>query len=155
MPDLLLSAYPWLKALHIISVVLWLGAQMLLPSLLAAQRGLPLAAPESVLLLRVARQLTMHLMNPAMLAAFVFGALLASVHVAGAEQFPGWLGFKLGLVFVLSGLHGKLYQQLRYARTGRSQWSAAGYRWVQGVDALLLAGIVGLVVLKPSLSLNY
>lgn len=151
MADLLIGAYPWLKALHIISVMLWLGAQMLLPSLLAVQHGLNLASSESALLLRVARQLITRLMNPAMLAAFVFGTLLASVHVVGAEQFPRWLGFKLGLVFVLSALHGKLLQQFRHASAGRAQWPAAGYRWVQGVDALLLAGIVGLVVIKPHL----
>jgi putative membrane protein len=149
--DFLGAAYPWLKALHIISVIVWLGAQLLLPALLMALRGLPAASPQSVLLLGVARQLITRLMNPAMLVAFVLGALLASVVIDAGGQLPRWLGFKLGLVFILSALHGLLLRQFRAACAGRTPWSTGGYRLVQGVDVLLLAGIVGLVVIKPPL----
>ena len=155
MPDLLLSAYPWLKALHIISVILWIGAQMLLPSLLVAHRNQALTSPQVELLLGIEQQLITRLMNPAMWAAFVFGSVLASIVIDAAGQLPRWLGFKLSLVFVLSALHGMLLRQFRCVREGRKPWSAGVYHLVQAMDLLLLIGIVGLVVIKPGFQLVF
>lgn len=146
MPDILVIAYPWLKTLHIVSVILWMGAQMLLPGLLAAHRGLPAHA---ALLARVERELITRIMNPAMLAAFVFGALLASVVIDASGRLPLWLGLKFGLVFVLAALHGKLLRQSRRASEGRVLWTAGGYRFVHWFNLMLLAGVVALVVARP------
>lgn len=149
MPDILVIAYPWLKTLHILSVILWLGAQMLLPGLLAAHCGQPQASPQSVLLLRIAQHLIRRILNPAMLAAFVFGTLLAVVVINTAGQLPLWLGLKFVLIFVLATLHGKLLRQFRRASEGGVQWTLAGYRFVQWLNFVLLTGVVGLVVAKP------
>ena len=149
MPDLLITAYPWLKSLHVVSVILWMGAQILLPILLATQRSLSPASPQTGLLVAVGRKLISHIMNPAMLCAFVFGALLAAVVIDASDQLPRWLGFKLGFVFVLSVLHGKLLRQFSRANNGQPQWSARGYSVVLWLSFGLLAGTVVLVMVKP------
>ena len=149
MPEFIFIAYPWLKALHLVSVILWMGSQFLLPSLLAAHRGLPLSSAQAVLLTHIERKLIRYIMNPAMLAAFVFGALLAGTVIDSAGRLPLWLGFKFGFVFVLAALHGKLLRQFWRARDGRALWTSTGYCWVQGFNFVLLAAIVALVMVKP------
>ena len=149
MSDLVSNAYPWLKSLHVISVILWMGAQFLLPFLLAAQRGLSLSCPQAILLTHIERKLIHRIMNPAMLGTFVFGVLLASAVVENSGHIPRWLGIKLGLVFVLAALHGKLLRQFWRASEGRVQWTATGYRFVQWLNFVLMVGIVCLVVARP------
>ena len=149
MTDLLVIAYPWLKSMHVLSIILWMGAQLLLPILLATRRGLGPASPQTDLLLKVGHKLISHIMNPAMLSAFMFGALLATVVIDASGQLPLWLGFKLGFVFVLSALHGNLIRQFRRAIQGQPQWSSRGYSIVLWLSFGLLAGTVGLVVVKP------
>ena len=149
MTDLLATAYPWLKSLHVVSVILWMGAQFLLPILLTTQRSLDPASPQSALLITMGRKLISRIMNPAMLSTFVFGTLLAAVVVDASGQLPYWLGFKLGFVFVLSAVHGKLLRQFTRASNSQPHWSALGYSVVLWLNFGLLAGTVGLVVVKP------
>jgi protoporphyrinogen IX oxidase len=149
MSDLLFIAYPWLKSLHVISVILWMGAQFLLPNLLAAHRGLPATSARAKLLAGIERRLIHRVMNPAMLASFLFGTLLASVAVDAPWHLPHWLAFKLSLVFILTVLHGKLLRQFWRATGGGAQWTTSFYRWMQGIHFVLLTGIVVLVVARP------
>ncbi len=141
--------YPWIKSIHVISVILWMGAQFLLPILLMSHRGLPPSSAQREEFLRVERWLVGRIMNPAMIAAFVFGGGLASVLVKEGWLVPRWLGWKLLLVLALSALHGRLLRQFWRAADGRGQWEDWQYRWVQGLDLALLAGVVLLVVAKP------
>lgn len=143
------SAYPWIKSLHVISVILWMGAQFLLPALLMAHRELPPTAARAEGFLRVERWLVGWVMNPAMVAAFLFGGLLASVLGGGSWDLPGWLWLKLAAVFAMAALHGRLLRQYWRAADGGERWEGRRYRWVQGLDLALLAGIVILAVAKP------
>jgi protoporphyrinogen IX oxidase len=149
MSDILVIAYPWLKSLHVISVTLWMGAQFLLPSLLAAHRGLPASSARVTLLAGIERRLIHRVMNPAMLASFLFGSLLASVAADASWHLPRWLMLKLSLVFVLAALHGKLLRQFWRATDGGAQWTSSVYHWVQRINFALLVGIVVLVVARP------
>lgn len=143
------SAYPWIKAFHVISVILWMGAQLLLPALLIVHRNLQQSSEHAEGFLKVERWLVGWVMNPAMVASFVFGGFLVSAVLAGEWQLPGWLGFKLGLVFVMAALHGRMLRQFWQLAEGQGQWGARQYRLVQMLQFALLAGIVLLVVIKP------
>jgi protoporphyrinogen IX oxidase len=149
MPEIPVVAYPWLKALHVFSVIVWMGAQFLLPALLTAHRGLPASSARATLLIDIERRLIHRVMNPAMLATFLFGALLAGAVIGAVSHIPSWLAFKLVLVFILAALHGKLLRQFWRARNGDKQWPAWSYRLAQGLHLLLLAGVVILVVARP------
>lgn len=143
------TAYPWIKSMHITSVVLWMGAQLLLPFLLTAHRNLPSPSTQATLLAQIERSLIRRVLNPAMLATFLFGALLASTVIDDSWHLPRWLALKLGLVFALSALHGKLLRQSWRATEGGGQWPAWGYRLAQGCNFMLLAGVVALAVTRP------
>lgn len=143
------EAYPWIKSLHVASVILWMGAQFLLPALLMGHRDLPPSSPKAEGLLQVERWLVGRIMNPAMVAAFVFGGLLAGNWIGESWNMPGWLWLKLGAVLVLAALHGRMLRQYWRAADGRARWEEKSYRWVQGLDFALLAAVVVLVVAKP------
>jgi putative membrane protein len=95
----------WLKTLHIIAVISWMAGLLYLPRLFVYHAG---AAPGSELsetLKLMERRLLRRIINPAMIAVWLTGPLLA--YRLGAFQAP-WLHAKLGLVLVLSGVHGFL-----------------------------------------------
>lgn len=143
------QAYPWIKSLHVVSVILWMGAQFLLPALLIFHREMAKSSIEMEKLLRVERWLVGRVMNPAMIAAFVFGGILADSLVGDWREMPRWLALKLGLVLALAALHGRLLRQYWRMADGRARWEERYYRWVQGLDLALLGGVVILVVAKP------
>lgn len=149
MKDLLLVAYPWIKALHVLSVILWMGAQLTLPLLLAVHRGLPPASKRAAMLANIERDLIRWLLNPAIVAAFVLGGLMVYVFALTAGSLPHWLVVKLVLVLLLSAVHGMLVRELRHVAGGGGRWRAATCRWVQWLDIILLALVVCLVVIKP------
>lgn len=128
--------YEVATALHIVSVIIWIGGMLFASILLARQ---PATAVSS---LRAAFRL---LLTPMMLVVWALGLYLA---VSGGWFSQGWLHAKLLVVVILSGLHGMLIGQMRKAE-------AAGFvpggmlqamPWVAGVGTLVA---VGLAVLQP------
>lgn len=149
MRDLLVSAYPWIKALHVFSVILWMSAQLTLPVLLTAHRRQPTGSAHALLLTDLERQLIRRVLNPAILAAFLFGGLMIYALVATSGSLPHWLGVKLTLVVILSAVHGFLVREGKRVAAGQGRWTDAAWRRVQWSDLLLLAGVVVLVITKP------
>ena len=131
---------PWLKLLHISAVIVWSGALLYLPWMLAAAAAGP-AAPRLW-----PRQVFIGLATPAALLAIASGTL---IFVAHALQAP-WLMFKLALVGVLVLGHGAC--ALLVLRTERGDMR--GVRTASGlvvpVLVACLLGIAWLVLRKPS-----
>ena len=76
MVDFSAETYLWLKALHTISVIAWMAGLLYLPRLFVYHTD---AKPESELsetLKIMERRLLKFIMNPAMLASFLFGGLM-------------------------------------------------------------------------------
>lgn len=144
------DAYPYLKALHVFSVVVWVGAQLALPMLLGAHRAAAPTGEPAATLLRIEGRLIGQLLNPAMFVAFTAGGLLLWRLYVGDGHLPGWLLAKLALVFALAGLHGELLRAQRHARKGRATWAAGRTGSIHALDLALLAGIVLLVLVRPA-----
>lgn len=151
MQELVAGNYPWIKTLHVFSVVLWMSAQLTLPLLLATHRSQAPGSAQAQLLAGLERRLIRRVLNPAILAAFLFGGLMVYAVAKSPGGLPHWLVAKLALVLLLSGLHGFLVREVKRETAGRARWSAAAWRRLQRLDLLLLALVVGLVILKPSL----
>lgn len=138
--------YLWIKALHIISVIAWMAGMLYLPRLFvyhtAAAPGSELSETFKVM----ERRLMRGIINPAMIAVWVFGLLLI---YNGGWWLAGWLYAKLALVLVLSAVHGMLSRWRRAFERDENRHSQKFYRLMNEVPAVLLLGIVPLVVLKP------
>ena len=142
--------YPWIKALHVVSVILWVGPQLVLATLVFSLRHMQLADSrlQAEFVSRVSFLVNV-LMNIAMLGAFLLGGLMAVTIWASVGALPVWLWAKIGLVFALSTLHGLLFRQFRQAMRGQAIWRSRHYDLVQALGVGATLAIVTLVVVKP------
>ena len=146
MGDLLIAAYPWTKALHIISMVAWMAGMFYLPRLFVyhSERGGPDDVTETFKVME--RRLLKGIINPSMIITWVLGLYLAW----SAFGFKGgWLHGKLLLVFILSGIHGVLVKHVRNFANDRNVKSPRYFRILNEIPAVLVVGIVILVIVKP------
>ena len=148
MSDLLASAYPWIKSLHIMSVISWMAGLFYFPRLLVnhAERDDPTGLLNETFQ-EMELKLFRVIMNPAMIATWVFGLLLAfspgvvdwsliwpwtkAAAVLGMTWFHHWLGYRR-----------KDFVNGANTRTGRT------YRLMNEVPTLLMVLIVISVVVK-------
>lgn len=138
----------WLKALHLIGVMAWMAAMLYLPRLFAYHAD---AAPGSDIDAKfqiMERRLLRAIMNPAMIASYVFGGVLL-YYLWTAYKSQGWLHAKLTLIVVLTVLHHlfALWRK-RFAR-GENRRPARFYKIVNEAVTLCMIGIVILVIVKP------
>ncbi|PRY04551.1 CopD family protein [Paraburkholderia sp. BL25I1N1] len=139
--------YLWLKALHIVAVVTWIGGMLVVAVTMSAASGRRAqqesATPPAVL--EAVRRWDQCVTSPAMILVWILGIALART----GNWFPqGWLLVKLVFVLLLSALHGVLSGRLR--RLSRSQQSSPPPS-LRYAAAILVAAfvIIILVVTKP------
>jgi len=144
----LLPLYPWIKALHIISVIAWMAGLLYLPRLFVYHTGVAPGSEASETFKVMERRLLHAIMNPAAVASYVFGILLASIPGIVDWQ-SGWIYAKLLMVIALTLIHYALARWQREFAADRNRRPARFYRIVNEVPTLLLIVIVILVVVKP------
>ncbi|MGF1641685.1 MAG: protoporphyrinogen oxidase HemJ [Rhodospirillales bacterium] len=140
--------YPWLKALHIISVIAWMAGLLYLPRLFVYHtRQLP-GSEASETFKIMERRLLLAIMNPAMGASFLFGFWLMW-ELGQAALTMGWLHAKLLCLLGLAGLHGLMARWRRDFAEDRNRHSERFYRVVNEAPTVLMIGVVILAVVKP------
>lgn len=138
--------YEWTKALHIISVIVWMAGLLCLPRLFAHHAEAVAGSDAATAFQAIERRLHKRIMMPAMIGTWVFGLFLA--YDGGWFAF-GWLHAKLLLVFVLSGFDGFLAAEGRRLAADRATRSPGFYRMIGLVPVCIMIAAVLLVVLKP------
>jgi putative membrane protein len=136
----------WIKAFHVIAVIAWMAGLLYLPRLFVYHTETVPGSAESERFKVMERRLLRGIMNPAMVAVWILGPLLA--WITGAWQ-DGWLHAKFALVLILTFVH-HLYGVWRkdFERDANTR-TARFYRIWNEVPALLMVAIVILVVVKP------
>lgn len=146
--DILGSAYPYVKSLHIISVVAWMAGLFYLPRLFvyhveAAQRGDSRDEIFQVMELKLFRVI----MNPAMMATYVFGLTLA--FTPGVVDWASvWPYTKIAGIGVLTWFHHWLGAQRKAFIAGENEVSGRTYRLMNEVPTICLVVIVFSVVVR-------
>jgi putative membrane protein len=92
------------------------------------------------------RRLLRAIINPAMIAAWVFGLWLAW---AGNHWAEGWFHTKLALLILMQIVHACLSRWRRHFAADANRHSARFYRIVNEIPTVLLIGIVILAIVKP------
>lgn len=149
MNDLLSSLYPWIKSLHIVSVMSWMAGMFYLPRLFVyhAERGAVGTTMHETFVV-MERKLLKLIMNPAMIATWVFGILL--VLTPGLLDWgSGWPWVKVVAVLAMSGMHGWLGARRKEFEAGVNTRSGRTYRLANEVPTVLMLVIVIVVVVKP------
>lgn len=138
--------YEWVKAAHIISVIAWMAGMLYLPRLFVYHCAAPIGSTQSETFKVMERRLLKAIINPAMIATWIFGLWLAWL---GSWYLAPWLHAKFVLVLVMSGVHGFLSRSVKdFAKDGNRR-PEKFYRIINEVPAILMVLIVILVVVKP------
>ena len=135
-----MSAYLWIKVLHVTAAFVFFAGVFAVSLFLsiAESSALPPQIAHCV------RRWDRRVIQPAMLITWGLGILMASL---GAWFTQGWLLIKIGLVVLLSAIHGFQAGRLRKLSEGAT---ASTSRWVGGPTLfVVLALIIFLVIIKP------
>jgi putative membrane protein len=139
------NAYLWVKALHLIFVIFWMAGMFMLPRFFAYHSEYPVGSDEDQKWIERERHLMRIIINPAMIAAWIFGLMLV-VHIGLG---PVWLWIKLALVIGLSALHGLLSRWRKAFAAGQNTRSSKFYRLMNEIPTLVTIAIVLLVIVQP------
>jgi putative membrane protein len=148
MSDVLIAAYPWIKALHIVSIVAWMAGLLYLPRLFVYHADAVPGSDKAETFKVMERRLLHGIMNPALVAAVVLGVLLAATPGI-VDWHQAWIWTKLALVLGLLGFHHGLARWRKQFAAGKIPHGARFFRAVNELPMLALIAIVILVVVKP------
>ena len=96
------------------------------------------------------RRLMLYIMNPAMIASFVFGIWMIALAPGLLEE--GWMQAKIFLLVALTGYHGALARWRRFFAKDANSLAPKFYRLINEVPTVLMILIVILAILKPSMT---
>lgn len=146
------SAYPWVKAAHVIFVIFWMAGLFILPRYLVHhQEGLsdPAEPPRWIAREQKLRQM---ILTPSLMMVWTLGVLLA-LNLGIVDGTPGlwWLHAKILLVVLLSGYHGWAVSYAKRLERGKPTLTARQLRLINEVPAVAVTLIVILVEVGPNL----
>ena len=140
--------YPWILSGHIISIIAWMAGMFYLPRLFAYHAEAEVGSDKSETFKIMERRLLRAIINPAMIAAWIFGLLL--VLTPGIVDWAmGWPWVKAAMVLAMSGLHGFLSRWRRHFASDRNIHTARFYKLINEVPTVMMIVIVVMVVAKP------
>ncbi|MDH5488484.1 MAG: protoporphyrinogen oxidase HemJ [Rhodospirillaceae bacterium] len=140
------NAYLWVKALHIIAVIAWMAGLLYLPRLFVYHTATTRGSQASETFKVMERRLLRAIMNPAMIASWVFGLWL---YVSYGDLSDIWIHIKLALVIAMSIAHGLMARWRKDFEQDRNERPDIFYRIANEVPTVLMIIIVILVVIKP------
>lgn len=148
MNEFLLDIRDWVKAIHVIAVIAWMGGMLYLPRLYVYHTQVEAGSAQSELFKVMERRLLRAIINPAMAVAFVFGIiLLASPGVIDWGE--GWIWVKLASALGMGAVHGFYARWRRDFGADLNKHSERFYRAWNEVPTVLMIVIVVMVVVRP------
>jgi len=148
MTDFLIWLYPWVKALHIMSVLSWMAGIFYLPRLFVYHaEKVQVGSETDALFQTMESKLQRLIMRPAMIATWFFGLLL--VFTPGIVDWSSlWPWVKAVSVLGMTWMHYWLWRRRLDFAAGRNTRTDRTYRMMNEVPTLLMIVIVISVVLK-------
>ena len=139
--------YEWVKALHVISVIAWMAGMLYLPRLFVYHTQAQIGSVQSETFKVMERRLLKGIINPAMIATWLFG--LTMIHLGGVDWSAGWPWAKAAFVLILSGIHGVLAGHVKKFARDANDKPQKYFRIINEVPTVLMIGIVIFVIVKP------
>jgi putative membrane protein len=148
MGEFLADWYLWTKSLHVVSVIAWMAGLFYLPRLFVYHvETVVKASPTDALFQTMERRLLRAIMNPAMIATWVFGlALMATPGVVDWTMVWPWA--KAASVIAMTWFHMWLAARRKEFVGGRNELSGRRYRLMNEVPTVLMLIIVFSVIVK-------
>jgi protoporphyrinogen IX oxidase len=144
---MLLNLYPWLMTFHILAVIAWMAGMLYLPRLYVYHADAEKGSDKSETFKVMERRLLRAIINPAMIATYLFGVLMIVANPALLEQ--GWLHAKIALVVLMTVVHVLFARWRKVFERDENTRPAGFYRVWNEIPTLLMIFIVILVIVKP------
>tara|TARA_B110000438_G_scaffold284415_1_gene313453 strand:- start:765 stop:1208 length:444 start_codon:yes stop_codon:yes gene_type:complete len=146
-----MNTYLLFKSIHLIAVISWMAGLLYLPRIFVYHSEAAINNKSEDLISTfktMERRLFIYIMNPAMVASWVFGLFL--IHTIGINNISFlWLQLKLIFVIILTAYHFFLLLCLRKFKQNNNDFSSKFYRIINEIPTVLLIGIILVVVFKP------
>lgn len=148
MTEILSNLYPWTKAFHIVSVIAWMAGLFYLPRLFVHHvERVGTEGETHDLFVMMERKLLRVIMNPAMIATWVFGLMI--VFTPGIVDWGMiWPWTKAAAVLVMTWFHHWLGYRRKEIMAGTNTRDGRTYRIMNEVPTVLMFIIVFSVVMK-------
>jgi putative membrane protein len=149
MVDFLIAAYPWTKSLHVISVIAWMAGLFYLPRLFVYHvEAIEPGGETDALFQTMERRLLKAIMNPSMIASWLFG--LALVFTPGVVDWGAvWPWTKGAAIIAMTWFHMWCAARRKDFVAGTNTRTGRQYRIMNEVPTLLLIVIVVSVIARP------
>ena len=146
-----MNTYLLFKSIHLIVVIFWIAGLLYLPRIFVYHseavennKSEDLMSTFKVM----ERRLFIYIMNPAMIASWIFGVLL--IHTIGINNLDSlWLQLKLLFVILLTIYHFFLFNCVRKFTGNSNSYSPRFYRIINEIPTVLSIGIIFIIVFKP------
>jgi putative membrane protein len=140
--------YLVIKALHVISIIAWMAGLFYLPRLFVYHAEQVQAGSRTdVMFQTMERRLIRAIMNPAMIAAWVFG--LALVFTPGVVDWSApWSWAKAASVLTMTWFHHWLSRRRKEFASGQNTRSGRTFRMMNEVPTVLMVIIVFAVITR-------
>jgi putative membrane protein len=147
MTDLLSSAYPWIKSIHIMSVIAWMAGLFYLPRLFVHHVEQAKSDEMVTTFQMMELKLFRVIMNPAMISTWIFGLCL--VFTPGIVDWSMvWPWTKAAAVLAMTWFHHWLGYRRKDLLNGTNKVTGRQYRMMNELPTLLMVVIVLSVVVK-------
>ncbi len=143
-------SYDVIKALHLISVISWMAGLLYLPRLFVYHAETTVGSVRAETFKVMERRLLKVIMNPAMVASFVFGIYM--IVLAPGLLYEPWMHVKILCVLMMAGCHGVFSKMRRRLENDEPPLAPRAYRIWNEVPTILMVIIVLIAVVKPSFS---
>ena len=143
-------SYDVIKALHLISVMSWMAGLLYLPRLFVYHAETTVGSVRAETFKVMERRLLKAIMNPAMVASFVFGIWM--IVLAPDLLYEPWMHVKILCVVLMAGCHGAFSKMRRRLENDEPPRPPRAYRIWNEVPTVLMVIIVFMAVVKPSFS---
>jgi putative membrane protein len=140
-------SYDIIKALHVISIIAWMAGLLSLPRLYVYHAETTIGSVRAETFKVMERRLLKAIMNPAMIASFLFGIWM--LVLAPVLLLETWMQVKVACVLGMAGCHGVFSKMRRQLENDEQPWPARVYRIWNEVPTVLMIIIIVMAVVKP------
>ena len=140
-------SYEIIKALHVISIIAWMAGLLYLPRLYVYHADTTIGSVRAETFKVMERRLLKAIMNPAMIASFLFGIWI--LVLLPELLFEIWMQVKIVCVLGMAGCHGVFSKMRRQLENDVPPRPGRVYRIWNEVPTVLMIIIVVMAVVKP------
>jgi putative membrane protein len=142
------DGYAWVKTVHILAVISWMAGMLYLPRLYVYHSGAEAGSVQSETFKVMERRLLRAIINPAMIAAWITGVMLA--FTPGIIDWSvGWVWVKLTALLAMQLIHAAYAHWRRHFANDANRHDHRFYRVMNEVPTVLMIVIVIMVVVRP------